>query len=95
MWRTLAMRQITAHGNSLHYLYVKLLARLIHPTALDPGKSVNKKARMSKAGNRHIHSALYMPALSAKQHAPPCQGIFRSSYGKWQETVAGRLCCHA
>ncbi|MGJ0516257.1 MAG: transposase [Methylomicrobium sp.] len=34
----------------------------------DFGKSVHKKARLSKAGNRHIRSALYMPALSAKTH---------------------------
>ncbi|PPD31888.1 MAG: hypothetical protein CTY18_11995 [Methylomonas sp.] len=31
---------------------------------------MHKKTRLSKAGNRHIRSALYMPALSAKQHDP-------------------------
>ncbi len=40
----------------------------LDPKAFDSGKSVHKKTRMSKAGNRHIRSALYMPALSAKQH---------------------------
>ncbi len=37
---------------------------------LDPrqsisGTSINKKPRISKAGNRHLRQALYMPALSA------------------------------
>jgi len=42
----------------------------LDPRAFDSGKSVHKKTRISKAGNRHIRSALYMPALSAKQHDP-------------------------
>jgi transposase len=42
----------------------------LDPMAFDSGKSVHKKARISKAGNRHIRSALYMPALSAMQHDP-------------------------
>ncbi len=40
----------------------------LDPRAFDSGKSVHKVARLSKAGNRHIRSALYMPALSAAQH---------------------------
>lgn len=40
---------------------------------LDPrhnqsGTSVNKKPRISKAGNRYLRTALYMPALSAARH---------------------------
>ena len=45
----------------------------LDPRAFDFGKSVHKKTRISKAGNAHIRSALYMPdmpALSAKQHDP-------------------------
>ncbi len=42
---------------------------------LDPrhntsGTSVNKKPRLSKAGNHHLRKALYMPALSAVRHEP-------------------------
>lgn len=40
----------------------------LDPRAFDSGKSVHKQARLSKTGNRHIRTALYMPALSAKQH---------------------------
>jgi transposase len=43
----------------------------------DSGKSVHKKTRLSKAGNRHIRSALYMPALNAKQHDPHVKAYFQ------------------
>ncbi|MCR4304894.1 MAG: transposase [Gallionella sp.] len=46
------------------------------PRAFDSGKSVHKQARLSKAGNRHIRSALYMPASSAKQHDPHVKAHF-------------------
>ena len=42
----------------------------LDPRAFDSGKSIHKPARLSKTGNRHIRSALYMPTLSAKQHDP-------------------------
>ena len=47
------------------------------PRAFDSGKSVHKKTRISKAGNRHIRSALYMPALSAKQHDKHVKAYFQ------------------
>ena len=34
------------------------------------GSSVNKKPRRSKAGNRYLRIALFMPALSAARHDP-------------------------
>ncbi len=49
----------------------------LDPKAFDSGKSVHKKTRLSKAGNRHIRSALYMPALSAKQHDPYVKAYFQ------------------
>jgi transposase len=48
----------------------------LDPMAFDSGKSVHKKTRISKAGNRHIRSALYMPALSAMQHDPHVKAYF-------------------
>lgn len=42
----------------------------LDPCSFDSGKSVHKKASLSKKGNSHIRSALYMPAMSAKQHDP-------------------------
>lgn len=42
---------------------------------LDPqhhtsGTTVHKKPRLSKAGNRYLRSAVYMPALAARRHNP-------------------------
>ena len=48
----------------------------LDPKAFDSGKSVHRKTRISKAGNRHIRAALYMPALSAKQHGPHVRAYF-------------------
>ena len=44
-------------------------------TGLDPrhvqsGSSIHKPARISKAGNKYLRAALYMPALVAIQHEP-------------------------
>jgi transposase len=49
----------------------------LDPKAFDSGKSVHKKTRVSKAGNRYIRAALYMPALSAKQHDPHVSAYFQ------------------
>jgi transposase len=49
----------------------------LDPCAFVSGKSVHKKERLSKAGNHHIRSALYMPALSAKQHDPYVKAYFQ------------------
>jgi transposase len=49
----------------------------LDPRAFDSGKSVHKKERLSKTGNRHMRSALYMPALSAKQHDPHVKAYFQ------------------
>lgn len=49
---------------------------------LDPrhhqsGDSVNKRPRISKAGNRHLRHALHMPALSAATHEPHLRGFYQ------------------
>jgi len=61
--------------NLSHREWVKFAG--LDPKAFDSGKSVHKKMRLSKAGNRHIRSALYMPALSAKQHDPHVSAYFQ------------------
>jgi len=48
---------------------------------LDPrqhtsGSSVEKKPRISKAGNRHLRRALYMPALVAVRHDPSLRAFY-------------------
>jgi transposase len=49
----------------------------LDPKSFDSGKSVHKKTRLSKAGNKYIRAALYMPALSAKQHDPHVKAYFQ------------------
>lgn len=61
--------------NLSHREWVKFAG--LDPRVFDSGKSVHKKARISKAGNRHIRMALYMPALSAKQHDPHVKAYFQ------------------
>lgn len=61
--------------NLSHREWVKFAG--LDPKAFESGKSVHKKMRLSKAGNRHIRSALYMPALSAKQHDPHVKAYFQ------------------
>jgi len=48
----------------------------LDPRAFQSGTSVQKKPRLSKAGNAHVRQALYMPALSAKQHDPHVRAYF-------------------
>lgn len=42
------------------------------------GSSVNKKARISKAGNIYIRSALYMPAMSAVRFDPHAKAFYEA-----------------
>jgi len=49
----------------------------LDPRAFDFGKSVHKKTRISKAGNAHIRSVLYLLGLSAKQHDPHVKAYFQ------------------
>ncbi|MCB2264264.1 MAG: transposase, partial [Candidatus Thiosymbion ectosymbiont of Robbea hypermnestra] len=47
------------------------------PRSHQSGSSVNHKPRLSKAGNRHLRAALYLPALSAVRHNPHVRGYYR------------------
>ncbi len=49
----------------------------LDPRHASSGTSVNKKPRLSKAGNRHLRQALYMPALSAARHDEHIHGYYR------------------
>lgn len=42
------------------------------------GTSVNKPARISKAGNAYLRAALYMPALSAVCHDPRARAFYEA-----------------
>lgn len=49
----------------------------LDPRHATSGTSVNKKPRLSKAGNRYLRGALYMPALSASRHDEHVKGYYR------------------
>ena len=42
----------------------------LDPRHAESGSSLHKPARISKAGNKYLRAALYMPALVAIQHEP-------------------------
>lgn len=52
--------------NLSHKEWVKFAG--LDPKAFESGKSVHRQARISKAGNKYIRAALYMPAMSASIH---------------------------
>jgi transposase len=49
----------------------------LDPRHFESGSSVAKKPRISKAGNKYIRQALYMPALVATCHEPHIKGYYR------------------
>jgi transposase len=48
----------------------------LDPREYSSGTSVHKKVRISKAGNKHLRRALYMPALVAVQHEPHLRAFY-------------------
>ena len=54
----------------------------IDPREYSSGSSVHKKTRSSKAGNRRLRRALYMPALVAVQHDPHLGAFYQHLLGK-------------
>jgi len=48
----------------------------LDPREYTSGTSVHKKVRISKAGNKHLRRALYMPALVAVQHQPHVRAYY-------------------
>lgn len=49
----------------------------LDPREYSSGSSVNKKPRLTKAGNRHLRCALFMPALSAIRYSPHVNAFYR------------------
>jgi transposase len=49
----------------------------LDPRQYKSGESVERKVRISKAGNRHLRRALFMPALVAIRHNPYFRAFYR------------------
>ena len=60
----LSVRQWVAHSG-------------LDPAQHDSGSSVHKRARISRAGNRYLRRALYMPALVAVRHDPHLRAFYQ------------------
>ena len=56
---------------------------------IQSGTSVNKKPRISKAGNAYLRNALYMPALSASQHDPRAHAFYLALQGRGKKKMQG------
>ena len=48
----------------------------LDPRQHQSGSRINKKARISKVGNRYLRQALYMPALAASRHTPQVRAYY-------------------
>ena len=46
------------------------------PSEFRSGKSVHKRTRLSKAGNRHLRQAVYFPAVTAIGHNPLVRALY-------------------
>ena len=49
----------------------------LDPTEYRSGASVHRQSRLSRDGNRHLRSALYMPALTAIRWEPHLRGFYQ------------------
>jgi hypothetical protein len=54
----------------------------LDPRHYTSGTSVHKKPRISKAGNKHMRHALFMPALVAVQHDPHLRAFYQHLLAK-------------
>ena len=54
----------------------------LDPRQYTSGTSVHKKPRISKAGNKHLRHALFMPALVAVQHDPHLRAFYQHLLAK-------------
>jgi transposase len=61
----LSVRQWVAHSG-------------LDPTHHQSGTSVHARSRISRAGNRYLRRALYMPALVAVRHDPHLQAFYQT-----------------
>ena len=59
----------------------------IDPREYSSGRSVHKKTRISKAGNRHWRRALYMPALVAVHYDPHLRAFYHHLLEKGKEKL--------
>ena len=53
----------------------------LDPRQMESGTSLRKPTRISKAGNRYLRAALYMPAMVSARHEPNIRGFYERRIG--------------
>ncbi len=71
----LTARQLVAHAG-------------LDPRRFESGSSVHKAPRISKAGNRHIRAALFLPALAAIRHDDHVRAFHDRLVGRGKKPIA-------
>ena len=61
----------------------------LDPREFTSGTSVNKQPRLTKAGNRHLRCALFMPALSATRHNVNVKAFYNHLLDKGKKKMQG------
>nr|WP_281180453.1 transposase [Terasakiispira papahanaumokuakeensis] len=51
------------------------------------GSSVNRPARLSKAGNAYLRSALYMPVMSAVRYDPRAKAFYEALIARGKKKI--------
>jgi len=51
------------------------------------GSSINRPARLSKAGNAYLRAALYMPAMSAVRHDPRAKAFYDALVARGKKKI--------
>lgn len=51
------------------------------------GSSINRPARLSKAGNAYIRAAMYMPAMSAVRYDLPTKAFYEALVGRGKKKI--------
>lgn len=59
----------------------------LDPRQYKSGESVERRVRISKAGNRHLRRALFMPALVAIRHDPHFRAFYRQLLAKGKQKM--------
>jgi transposase len=59
----------------------------LDPRHHESGSSIRRPARVTKAGNRYLRAALYMPALVAIQHEPNVRAFYDKLIGRGKKPL--------
>lgn len=63
----------------------------LDPRHHESGASIHKPARITKAGNRYLRSALYMPSLVAVQHEPSVKAFYEKLLGRGKKPLQANV----